>query len=73
MLSFFTLTLPEDAKKIEIFPEFQIWMKKTNIFLSASHRKCILLSETVRTVTTSGQYPVRPSCCKASKRLWFNL
>ena len=23
--------LPEDAKKIEIFPKFQRWMKKTNI------------------------------------------
>ena len=32
MLSFFTLTLPEEAKKIEIFPKFQIWMKNTNIF-----------------------------------------
>ena len=32
MLSFFTLTLPEEAKKIKIFPKFQIWMRNTNIF-----------------------------------------
>jgi len=32
ILSFFTLKLPEEAKKIEIFPKFQRWMKKTNIF-----------------------------------------
>ena len=31
-LSFFTLKLPAEAKKIEIFPKFQRWMKKTNIF-----------------------------------------
>ena len=30
-LSFFTLKLPAEAKKIEIFPKFQRWMK-TNIF-----------------------------------------
>ena len=30
-MSFFTLKRPE-AKKIEIFPKFQRWMKKTNIF-----------------------------------------
>ena len=29
---FFTLKLPEEAKKIEMFPKFQRWMKKTNIF-----------------------------------------
>ena len=29
--SFFTLKLPEEAKKIEIFPKFQRWMK-TNMF-----------------------------------------
>ena len=28
----FTLKLPEEAKKIEIFPKFQRWMKQTNIF-----------------------------------------
>ena len=33
MLSFFTLKLPEEAKKIEIFPKFQRWMEKTNIFM----------------------------------------
>ena len=27
--SFFTLKLPEEAKKIEIFPKFQRWMRKT--------------------------------------------
>ena len=32
ILSFFTLKLPEEAKKIEIFPKFQRWMEKTNIF-----------------------------------------
>ena len=32
ILSFFTLKLPEEAEKIEIFPKFQRWMKKTNIF-----------------------------------------
>ena len=32
--SFFTLTLPEEAKKIEISPKFQSWMEKTNIFKS---------------------------------------
>ena len=31
ILSFFTVKLPEEAKKIEIFPKFQRWMKKTNI------------------------------------------
>ena len=31
ILSFFTVKLPEKAKKIEIFPKFQRWMKKTNI------------------------------------------
>ena len=31
ILSFFTLKLPEEAKKIEIFPKFQRWMKKKNI------------------------------------------
>ena len=31
-LSFFTLKLPAEARKIEIFPKFQRWMKKTNIF-----------------------------------------
>ena len=45
-LSFFTLKLPPEAKKIEIFPKFQRWMKRTIIFLSASYRKCILLSGT---------------------------
>ena len=40
ILSFFTLKLPEEAEKIEIFPKFQRWMKKTNIF------KSNLLSET---------------------------
>ena len=33
MLSFFTLKLPEEAKKIEIFQKFQRWMEKTNIFM----------------------------------------
>ena len=32
ILSFFTLKLLEEAKKIEIFPKFQRWMEKTNIF-----------------------------------------
>ena len=32
ILSFFTLKLPEVAEKIEIFPKFQRWMKKTSIF-----------------------------------------
>ena len=27
-MSFFTVKLPEEAKKIEIFPKFQRWMKK---------------------------------------------
>ena len=31
-LSFFTLKLPAEAKKIKIFPKFQRLMKKTNIF-----------------------------------------
>ena len=31
-LSFFTLKLLAEAKKIEFFPKFQRWMKKTNIF-----------------------------------------
>ena len=31
-LSFFTLKLPAEAKKIEFFPKFQRWMKTTNIF-----------------------------------------
>ena len=31
-MSFFTLKLPKEAKKIEIFPKFQRRMKKTNIF-----------------------------------------
>ena len=31
LLSSFTAKLPEKAKKIEIFPKFQRWMKKTNI------------------------------------------
>ena len=30
-LSFFTVKLPKEAKKIEIFPKFQRWMKKMNI------------------------------------------
>ena len=32
ILTFFTLKLPQEADKIEIFPKFQRWMKKTNIF-----------------------------------------
>ena len=32
MLSILTLKLPEEAEKIEIFPKFQRWIKKTNIF-----------------------------------------
>ena len=32
ILSFFKLKLPEEAKKIKIFPKFQRWMKQTNIF-----------------------------------------
>mgnify|MGYP007094271301 CR=1 FL=1 len=31
-LSFFTLKLPAEAKKIEIFPKFPRWMRRTNIF-----------------------------------------
>ena len=31
-MSFFTLKLSEEAKKIEIFPKFQRQMEKTNIF-----------------------------------------
>ena len=31
ILSFFTVKLPQEARKIEIFPKFQRWMKKTNI------------------------------------------
>ena len=31
-LSFFTLKLTAEAKKIEFFPKFQRWMKKRNIF-----------------------------------------
>ena len=31
-LLFFTLKVPAEAKKIEIFPKFQWWMKKMNIF-----------------------------------------
>ena len=31
-LSFFTLKLAAEAKKIEFFPKFQRWLKKTNIF-----------------------------------------
>ena len=30
-LSLFTLKLPAEVKKIEIFPKFQRWMKKTNM------------------------------------------
>ena len=30
ILSFFTMKLPEEAKKIKLFPKFQRWMKKTN-------------------------------------------
>ena len=33
-MSFFTVKLPEEAKKIENFPKFQRWMKKTNILRS---------------------------------------
>ena len=32
ILSFFTLKVPEEAKKIEIFLKFQRWMEKTNMF-----------------------------------------
>ena len=35
ILSFFTVKLPEEARKIEIFPTFQRWMKTTN-FVQAS-------------------------------------
>ena len=31
-LSFFTLKRPAEVKKIEIFPKFQRWMKRTIIF-----------------------------------------
>ena len=31
-MSFFTLKLSEENKKIENFPKFQRWMEKTNIF-----------------------------------------
>ena len=31
ILSFLTVKLPEEAEKIENFPKFQRWMKKTNI------------------------------------------
>ena len=44
-MSFFTLKLPEEAKKTEIFPKFQRWMRGQT-FLSAIHWNCILLSET---------------------------
>ena len=62
------MKLPAEAKMIEISPKFQRWMKKTNIFLSASHRKCILLSgtechiinylltELARAVARTGEY-----------------
>ena len=30
-MSFLTLKLPAEAKKIEIFPKFKRWMKKTKI------------------------------------------
>ena len=32
MLLFFTLKLPEEAKKAENFPKFERWIKKMNIF-----------------------------------------
>ena len=41
ILSFFTLKLPEEVKRIEIKDGWRKWT-----FLSASHRKYILLSET---------------------------
>ena len=75
ILSFLTLKLREEAKKIEHFPKFQRWMKKTNIFkckpleVHFTIRNSLVLP---RTATTSNQYPVRPSCW-VSKRLWFNL
>ena len=34
-MSFFLAKLPEKAKKIEILPRFQTWMKKTNIVLAS--------------------------------------
>ena len=53
ILSFFTVKLQEEAWKIEIFPKFQRWIKKTNILQESFI--------TVHTATTSGQYsPVLP-------------
>ena len=45
-LSFFTLKLPAEAKKIEFFSEISKMDEEDDHFLSASHRKCILLSGT---------------------------
>ena len=44
-----TVKLPEEAKKIEIFPTFQRWMKKTNI-LQAS----FIILETFDVETETG-------------------
>ena len=45
-LSFFTLKLPTEAKKIEFFSEISKMDEEDEHFLSASHQKCILLSGT---------------------------
>ena len=49
ILSFFSAKLPEKAKKIEILPRFQKWMKKTNIL-----RVSIIILKTFDTETETG-------------------
>ena len=61
--------LPEEAEKIEIFPKFQSWMKKMNIFKCkppAVHftiRNRVPYNKLLTNLAFSGQYsPVQPSC-----------
>ena len=44
-LSFITLKLPAEAKKIEFFPKFQRWMKKANIFEVQATRSAFYYQE----------------------------
>ena len=69
ILSFFTLKLPEEAKKIDIFPKFQRWMRKTNIF------KC-KLSEvhfTIRNRVPYNEQLTNQACSGVTGKYWPSL
>ena len=68
-LSFFTLKLTAEAKKIEFFSEISKMDEEDEHFLSASHQKCILILTNRACSGRTGEYCAR----SVRKRLRANI